>query len=159
MTSPVPAHLERFSANSVKTPEEWQAIRDRTEENMRKSREHSRLVDKTWASPEVAAIGKVVREDGNVDWRQFVAHVGGILKVAELVDGNGDPDTERIIALVDDLFNEHADREVAMGSVFRRRPGNRPYKPQRAVQPHAFPGDNERAPREPGAAAPGLRTR
>lgn len=99
----------------------------RLEKTMRESHEKSARIDAAWRSPEVKRIRDVVLEDGNVDWLEFVKYCGGVLEVASLVDDYGLPDTDRIIPKVDELFDTHVQAEIERGSVFRRRPGNRPY--------------------------------
>lgn len=109
------------------TPQKAGDILARLEENQRKSREQATQIEAAWRSGEVAKIREIVREDGNVDWVEFVKHCGGILNVVAMVDDYGLPDTDQIIPKVDELFKKWAQIEVDSGSVFRRHPGNRPY--------------------------------
>lgn len=130
-----------------KTPEEWQAILDRLHETQRRSVEHASAVSAAWSSAEARAIAEVVRGDGNVDWREFVSHAGGILEVVKLVDDQGKPDTRRIIPLVDELFDKYARQEFRGGVTFTKLPNNRPYPHARPVvqAPVVFPEDGAEA--------------
>lgn len=124
-------------------------VPSRIENQYRDSIERQSRIDRAWASPAVAAIRELIRADGNVDWPEFVSHCGGILKVAAMVDGNGKPDTDRLIPLVDELFSKYAVTEYAGGLTMTRKPKNRPYlasgAPRRAPGP-AFPGAEDRGP-------------
>jgi hypothetical protein len=131
------------------------AVLERLETTMRESREKSARIDAAWRSPEGLRIRDIVREDGNVEWPEFVKHCGGILEVVGMVDEYGLPDTDRIIPKVDELFDKYVKAEIDRGSIFRRRPGNRPYVAGRgtaagearaAAKRAEFPGDRE--PRE-----------
>ncbi|MEU8472710.1 hypothetical protein AB0F30_33335 [Streptomyces sp. NPDC029006] len=122
----------------------------RLERLHRSTYENQRRIDAAWHSPETQKIRDIVRDDGNVEWPEFVKHCGGILKVITMVDEYGLPDTDKIIPKVDELFNKYAQAEVDAGSVFRRRPSNRPYVAGRgtaagealaAAKRAQFPGD------------------
>lgn len=118
----------------------------RLERPHRQSIEHSTRVENAWNSPEAAALRRFVQEDGNVDWREFVSHCGGILKTVELVDQNGDPDPERVVPLIDELFGKFATQEFAGGMTMTRKPNNRPFRkrgPSFEEQRAQFPGDSE----------------
>lgn len=109
---------------------DWQARHAEIDQQMADQQRKTFEISNAWSSPAALAVGQVVREDGNVDWRHFVSHVGGILKVLELVDETGKPDTRRIIPLVDDLFNRSyggAGRQMAGGMTLRMGARNRPY--------------------------------
>jgi hypothetical protein len=129
---------------------DWAAARARLDEQHRASIERASHVQNAWESPAARSVQEVVRTDGNVPWREFVSHCGGILKVCELVDADGRADTTRIIPLVDELFGKHATKEFAGGVTFTQKPANRPYVHSRALmearaaQKRAeFPGDND----------------
>lgn len=111
------------------------------ERRYRESIERNSLIDRTWASREVREIRELIRDDGNVDWPTFVTFAGGILVVAAMVDEHGRPDTDRIIAAVDELFAKGAVTEYAGGITMTRRPRNRPYGPKAAAVDPRFPGD------------------
>jgi hypothetical protein len=125
------------------TPADFQAMRARLDAQQRESIERASKISAMWGSQEAAAVRKVVQTDGNVDWREFVSHCGGIVKVVSLVDEQGDPDTERIIPLVDELFSKHAVQEFAGGMTMTRRPQNRPYRHRKPVPEPMFPGDRD----------------
>jgi hypothetical protein len=108
---------------------EQEDVLARLERIQRESRERVAQIERAFRSPEAEKIRELVRDDGNVEWLEFVKHCGGILKVVEMVDAYGLPDTDRIIPKIDELFNKWAQAEVDRGSVFRRRPANRPYVP------------------------------
>jgi hypothetical protein len=121
----------------------------------RQDREHRALVtemDRAWHSPECEKIRHVVREDGNVDWSQFVKHCGGILEVVAMVDDYGLPDTDRIIPKVDELFNQHSEKTYQGGVVFRQHPRNRPYVAGRGTSAGEARAAEQRSmlPRDPG---------
>lgn len=97
------------------------------ERTQREAREQSRNIEKAWASDAAKKIRQIVLDDGNVEWTEFVKHCGGILEVVAMVDDYGLPDTDRIIPKVDSLFDTYVRIERERGSVFVRRPGNRPY--------------------------------
>lgn len=127
------------------TPQEvdWQAERARLDQMFKESVQRTSRVQNAWSSREAEAVRKVVNEDGNVAFGDFVTHVGGILAACELVDKNGAADTERIIPLVDELFDKfHGAQEMQGGVTFKRKPGNRPYR-HRTTPPVAFPGDGQ----------------
>lgn len=109
------------------TRERMTEVLARLERSQSESRDLSARISAAWSSPEAEKIRDVVRQDGNVDWPEFVKHCGGILEAVAMVDGYGLPDTDRIIPKVDELFNKWAQAEVDAGSVFRKRPRNRPY--------------------------------
>lgn len=85
-------------------------------------------LDAAWTSPEAAAIRALVENDGNVDWRAFVGHCGGILEVVKMVDAQGRPDADQIIPRVDELFGKTAVTPMAGGIKMTIGPRNRPYK-------------------------------
>jgi len=103
------------------------------EQRQRESHDRVRKIDEAWGSPEAQKIREVVREDGNVDWAEFVKFCGGILEVVQMVDEYGLPDTDRIIPKVDELFNKDSEKEFQGGVTFRRHPRNRPYVPGRGT--------------------------
>jgi len=115
------------------TPEKVRELNDRRVQQDIEHRELMTRIDKAFASPEAEKIRQVVREDGNVDWREFITHCGGILEVVAMVDDLGLPDTGVIIPKVDELFDQHVQREISAGSVFRRKPRNRPYVARRGT--------------------------
>lgn len=115
------------------TPQEVESVMDRLNRQEREHRDRVHQMDQAWHSPEAAKIRDVVRSDGNVEWLEFVKHCGGIMAVVGMVDGYGLPDTDQIIPKVDELFDTYVQREIKAGSVFRRRPGNRPYVPGRGT--------------------------
>lgn len=109
------------------TPEKVREIND---QRMRADQEHQAHTDRinaAWSSPEARAVAEVVQQDGNVDWRPFVGHAGGILAVVDLVDETGRPDTRRIIPLVDELFAKSAKKNLQGGITMTLGPRNRPY--------------------------------
>lgn len=132
------------------TPEHWAAMRRRLDQQQRESIERASKVQAAWSSWEAEVVREVVRADGNVDWREFVSHAGGIMRVCELVDAEGRADTTRIIPLVDELFGKTAVTEYKGGMTVTRQPRNRPYHHSRALlasrevdQRAAFPGDGD----------------
>lgn len=125
------------------TPADFQAMRARLDAQQREATERAYKISAMWESREAAAVRKVVQTDGNVDWREFVSHCGGIVKVVGLVDEQGDPDTERIIPLVDELFNKFAVQEFAGGMTMTKRPQNRPYRHRKPTPDPTFPGDGD----------------
>lgn len=110
------------------TAADLQTVREGVNRARRESDDRLSRIAAAWESPEARAVAQVVREDGNVDWREFVGHVGGILKVVELVDDQGRPDTDRIIPLVDELFGKHAKKQLQGGMTMTLGPRNRPYR-------------------------------
>jgi hypothetical protein len=122
-----PLHARPLSAEQVET------VIDRLNRQDREHRERMTEMDRAWKSPAAEKIRTIVQADGNVDWPDFVKHCGGILEVVAMVDDYGLPDTDRIIPMVDELFNKYAQQEVDAGSVFRRHPRNRPYVPGRGT--------------------------
>lgn len=121
---------EQTAPQTPETAIDWQARRADLDRQLADNQRKMWAISDAWSSPAALAVGQVVREDGNVGWRDFVTHVGGILKVLELVDENGKPDTRRIIPLVDDLFNKSyggAGRQMAGGMTLRMGARNRPY--------------------------------
>lgn len=121
---------EQSAPQNPETTVDWQARHAEIDQQMADHQRKSFEIADAWSSPAAIAVGEVVREDGNVNWRHFVSHVGGILQVLELVDENGKPDTRRIIPLVDDLFNKSyggAGRRMAGGMTMRMGARNRPY--------------------------------
>lgn len=104
-------------------------VREINDQRMRADQEHKdrmSRIDAAWSSPEARAVHEIVQQDGNVDWRPFVQHAGGILAVVDLVDG-GRPDTRRIIPLVDELFAKNAKKALQGGITMTLGPRNRPY--------------------------------
>lgn len=130
MTEPTPAP----QTNSVPA---------RLERQYRDSIERQGHIERAWASPEVSAIRELIRADGNVDWPEFVSHCGGILTVAAMVDDHGKPDTDRLIPLVDELFNKYAVTEYT-GMTMTKKPKNRPYRSTSTRQ--EFRGDKDLGP-------------
>lgn len=109
------------------TPEK---VREMNDARMRADQEHQAHMDRidaAWSSPEARAVHEVVQQDGNVDWRPFVQHAGGILAVVDLIDETGRPDTRRIIPLVDELFAKGAKKALQGGITMTLGPRNRPY--------------------------------
>lgn len=158
MTEPTPTPPAHHGFPAVGSPlyapalsaEQQADILERLNRNQQESHERSRKIDAAWQSPAARKIREIVVEDGNVEWPEFVKHCGGILEAVAMVDEYDLPDTDRIIPKVDELFNKYAQAEVDRGSVFRRRPKNRPYVPgpgtsageaQAAEKRAAFPGD------------------
>lgn len=133
----------------------------RLERMQRESRERAAAIDAAFQSPEAQAIRKMIQDDGNVDWTEFVKSCdGGILAVVEMVDEQGRPDAKRIIPLVDALFEKHfGETEMQGGVIFRRHPRNRPYRPGPGVNVAVplMPGDKGFP--EPRPAAPSWPTR
>lgn len=142
------------------TAEQTKSVFERIAQQDREHREKEHAIDKAWHSKEAKKIHEVIREDGNVDWRQFVTHCGGILNVVAMVDEFGLPDTDQIIPKVDELFSKDSETEYQGGVIFRRHPRNRPYVAGRgtsqgealwAQKRAEFPGDNEPGSRDPEA--------
>lgn len=124
----------------------WREIREEENRKILAYQERTAMIDRAHQSPEARLIRELVLDDGNVEWREFVTHVGGILEVVKLVGQDGLPDVDRIIPKVDEIFNGHVEREIAAGSVFRRYPRNRPYVPGpdvRVSRGPVFPGDGQ----------------
>lgn len=132
------------------TEQQLAAARERLERGQRESLEASRKIDKAHASPEAEKIRDIVREDGNVDWIEFVKHCGGILNVVEMVDEYGLPDTDRIIPKVDELFDKYVQAERDRGSISVRRPSNRPYVAGRGTAAGEAQAAQRRADRDAG---------
>lgn len=124
---------------------DWRARREEQDRKMMEARRKQWEVTAAWSSREAEAINAVIREDGNVEWRDFVSHCGGIMNVIGMVDDRGEPDTRRIIPLVDELFNKSyggKGQAMAGGMVMRLGPRNRPYPHKRPpVQPAARSAD------------------
>jgi hypothetical protein len=127
-------------------------VLERLERQRREHNEHVHQIDKAMHSAEADKIRNLIREDGNVEWMEFVKHCGGILNVVAMVDEYGLPDTDQIIPKVDELFHKHSEQECQGGVIFRRHPRNRPYVPGRgtsageakaAAKRAAFPGDRD----------------
>ena len=129
------------------TSEQRDGVLERLERQQRETREHAHQVETAWKSPKAQQIREVVEGDGNVEWPEFVKHCGGILKTVQLVDDNSEPDTDRIVPLIDELFAKHASQEFQGGVTFTRRPRNRPYEPRRVPSVRAqrgrFDGDGD----------------
>jgi hypothetical protein len=118
------------SADAAMTAEK---IRELNDERMRADQKHrDRLnrVDNAWSSPEATAVREFVQQDGNVDWRPFVSHCGGILEVVGLVGEDGTADADRIVPLIDAMFAKTAVTKMVGGLTMTRYPRNRPYRPQ-----------------------------
>ncbi|QLJ06714.1 hypothetical protein HZZ00_37420 (plasmid) [Streptomyces sp. NEAU-sy36] len=134
-----------------------ETILERLARQQRESLERRSQVEKAWSSPEAKRVHEFIKRDGNVDWREFVSHCGGIMNVVALLDAQGQPDADRIIPLVDELFDKYAVTEYRGGITMTRRPNNRPYRPQRGPsveeQRAQFPGDGGPA-EEPPAYRP-----
>jgi len=124
---------------------DWAAARARLDQQFRESVQRTSLVQNAWDSAEAKAVREVVQADGNVNWREFVSHCGGILNACDLVDADGRADTRRIIPLVDELFAKDASKEFAGGVTYTRKPGNRPYIHSKALTAERvpFPGDRD----------------
>lgn len=114
---------------------------ERIERNYRESLDRNSRIEQAWNSPETRAVRQFIVDDGNVDFREFTSHVGGIMEVVALVDEQGQPDADRIIPKVDELFAKYAVKEFAGGLTMTRRPQNRPYRPKAAAVDPRFPGD------------------
>lgn len=115
----------------------------RLEAAQRETLERRSRIDRAFTSPEAKAVKEIVEGDGNVPWPEFVKKAGGILEVVAMVDGQGRPDTDRIIAKVDELFAElFPPQEFRGGMTMTRKPQNRPYVP-RQPKVTVFPGDGE----------------
>jgi hypothetical protein len=134
------------------TPDQMEGVLERLERQQREHRERAHQIDMAWQSTEAQKIRDVIRADGNVDWPDFVKHVGGILEAVTMVDEYGLPDTDRIIPKVDELFHKDSEKEFQGGVTFRRHPRNRPYVAGRgtaagearaAAKRAAFPGDRD----------------
>ncbi|WP_399559058.1 hypothetical protein OIA45_49125 (plasmid) [Streptomyces chartreusis] len=125
------------------TAEDRADVLERLERSQRDAIEHRSRVDRAHVSPEARAVKDVVLGDGNVAWPEFVKHCGGILEAVALVDEQGRPDTDRIIAKVDETFAHLFPPEEFLGGMtVTRKPQNRPYVPKRPPAP-TFPGDGE----------------
>lgn len=149
-------------------PLDRETIRKLNDERMRADVEHRarmKAIDDAFKSPEATRLREMIEDDANVGWREFVSHCGGILEVVKLVDENGVPDVDRVVAKVDELFNSYVQKEIDAGSVFRRYPRNRPYQPGpsmealRARQLGEFPGDRAAARPEGNPYQPTVRGR
>lgn len=134
-------------------PLDPEKIRRLNDERMRADAAHRarmKAIDAAFKSPEAKQLREMVEDDGNVEWREFYTHCGGILETVKLVDENGVPDVDRVVEKVDELFNSYVQKEIAAGSIFRRKPRNRPYQPGpsmealRAQRLGEFPGDRGR---------------
>jgi hypothetical protein len=122
-----PLYAPPLSAERVQT------VNERLAQLQRENVQQQRELDRAWSSPECEKIREIVRQDGNVDWTDFVKHCGGILEVVAMVDEYGLPDTDQIIPRVDELFEKYAQLDADRGSIFRQRPKNRPYVPGRGT--------------------------
>lgn len=134
------------------TAEQREDALGRLERQQREALERSRQIEQAWQSPAAKKMRDIVTDDGNVEWSELVKHAGGILEVVALVDEYGLPDTDRLIPLVDELFNKYEQQEIDRGSIFRRHPKNRPYVAGRgtavgearaAEKRGLFPGDRD----------------
>lgn len=148
---PMPLLREGSALNA--TPLDRETIRRMNDERMRSDAAHRarmKAIDDAFRSPEAKRLREMILDDGNVGWREFVTHCGGILETLKLVDENGVPDVDRVVEKVDELFNTYVQKEIDAGSVFRRHPRNRPYQPGpsmealRAQRLGEFPGDRGR---------------
>lgn len=103
------------------------------ERQQRQSIERASQISRAWESTEARRLHDFIRADGNVDYREFVSHVGGILAAVALVDESGRPDHEQIIPKVDEIFAKYATQEFTGGMTMTRQPRNRPYVPKAAA--------------------------
>lgn len=122
------------------TTDPMDGARERLARMERESAERASRVSAAWSSPEAASIRKMVNDDGNVDFREFVSHCGGIMAVVAMVDDRGVADPGKVIPKVDELFSKWAVTELAGGITMTRSPRNRPYRPTGATRV-SFPGD------------------
>lgn len=149
VTGPQPGSLLYAPPLDAETLQRYAESRERTD---REHREKTARMNAARKSSEFQKVRKVVEEDENVAWPDFLNHVGGILEVVQLVDETGMPDVDRIVSSIDELFDKlYAKQEFQGGVVFRRKPRNRPYQPgpsveaMRAARAGEFPGDRESA--------------
>ncbi|MFF2168148.1 hypothetical protein ACFVWP_46960 [Streptomyces sp. NPDC058175] len=131
MTETTPVQDTRPDTNLTKPQAD--DLLAKIERQQRESIERAAQISRAWESTEARRLHDFIRADGNVDYREFVSHVGGILAAVAMVDENGDPDHEQIIPKVDEIFAKYATREFTGGMTMTSKPQNRPYKPRPAA--------------------------
>jgi len=132
------------------TPEMVREMNDhRVQEDMER-RERMDRIDRAFSSPEAQKIRRVVEEDGNATWTEFVKHCGGILEVVAMVDEYGRPDTDQIIPKVDEIHAAYVQRLREAGHMLLPGARNRPYVPGPGTAAGERLAAAKRADREPG---------
>lgn len=104
-------------------------VREMNDERMRADQEHRDRMSRiaaAWDSPEAKAVHEFVRQDGNVDWREFVGFCGGILEVVAMVGEDGRPDPEKVVPRIDELFYRDYSQKESGAFKVTRHPRNRP---------------------------------
>jgi hypothetical protein len=90
------------------------------------ARDRSHEITRILNSESTHALQRAVREDDNVDWREFLREAGGALKLADYLTADGQPDLDRVRETVDRVFHRDSETEYAGGMIMRRFPKNRP---------------------------------
>jgi hypothetical protein len=117
------------SADAAMTAAKIRELNDQRMQADQEQKDRMSEIERAWASPEAKAVHEMVQQDGNVDWRDFVGHCGGILEVVAMVDAEGRPDHDRIVPQIDELFAKHYSKQQLSGFTVTRQPNNRPYRP------------------------------
>jgi hypothetical protein len=120
-------------AAGAMTPEKVRELNDQRMRADQEMRDRASRIDAAWNSLETRELAEFVRQDGNVDWREFVSYCGGILEAVALVDEHGRPDPAKLIPRIDAMFAKTAVKKMAGGMTMTSHPRNRPYRPPMAV--------------------------